>query len=121
MRRLGTILAVPAFAVCALVASALLPHGGRAEAACHPETFHDETAEGGVCCFSEHFHEGIANNGTSRSDALQTAITGWEDFTWFEYGNDYGHWSLAHSKSVSCTGGNGSWNCVVRARACHRD
>ena len=121
MRSLSKILVVPAFAVCALVASALMSHGGRAEAACHPETFHDEQAEGGVCCFPEHSHTGTSMNQESRAGAISVAVQGWEDFVWFEYGSDYDHWSLAHSKSTECTNGSGGWSCTVHARPCHRD
>jgi hypothetical protein len=120
MRSLSKILAVPAFAVCALVASALMPHGGRAEAACHPETFHDEQAEGGVCCFPEHYHTGTSTSQNTRAEAVNVAIESWEDFVWIEYGADYAHYSLAHSKSMDCSS-SGGWACTIHARPCHRD
>jgi hypothetical protein len=90
-------------------------------AACHPETFHDERAEGGVCCFSDHYHSGTSAGEASRARATTEAIKSWEDFVWFEYGGDYSRWSLAHSKSVSCSQAGGGWGCSVEARACHRD
>lgn len=120
MKILSALLAVPALAVFALVGSATLPHGGRAEAAsCNPLTFHDERYEGGVCCFTDHFHSGTGAGETSRAKAVSTAISAWEDFVWLEYGSAYQRWSIAHSKSVSCSNSNG-WSCTVEARACHR-
>jgi len=120
MRNLGALLAVPVLAVGALVATASLSHGGRAEAAgCNAYTIHDERREGGVCCFPDHFHSGVSSSESSRGRAVAEAVKAWEDFTWFEYGGAYGHWSLAHSKSVSCSN-SGGWKCTVEARPCHR-
>ncbi len=120
MRLTSTLLASSALAVCALFASASMGQSGRAEAAgCRAQTFHDERAEGGVCCFTDHFHSGASSGMSSKARATTEAVKAWQDFVWFEYGGAYSHWGIAHSKSVSCSNGNG-WSCSVEARACHR-
>ena len=114
-----TLLVVPALAVCALIGSSTAGPGSSAQArGCHEYTFHDERAEGGVCCFTDHFHSGTSSGQSSRARATVEAIKSWEDFVYFEYGRGYDHWSLAHSKSMSCSNGNG-WSCDAEARACH--
>jgi hypothetical protein len=86
---------------------------------CDAETFHDESREGGVCCFSDHFHYGSSGPGfSSRAKAVSAAVGAWSDFVYLEYGGDYDHWGLAHSKSVNCSN-SGGWSCDVSARPCH--
>ena len=113
-----SLLSVPALAAFALIGSPAVIPGSQAHAACRAQTFHDERAEGGACCFTEHSHAGSGSGG-SRAQATSSAIRAWEDFVYFEYGGSYDRWSVAHSKSVSCSNGNG-WSCSVEARPCHR-
>lgn len=89
-----------------------------AAAACNPGTFHDERREGGVCCFTDHYHSAVGAGETSKAKALSAAISSWKDFVWLEYGLAYTNWSIAHGKSVVCTSTNG-WTCTIEARACH--
>ena len=119
MRFQLSLLAVPALAVLTLVGSPAVLPGSQAQAACHPQTFHDERQEGGVCCFPDHFHSGASSGAATKAKATIEAVRAWEDFVYFEYGNSYDHWSMARSKSVSCSTSNG-WSCTVEARACHR-
>ena len=119
MKSFYALLAVPALAAGLLTGSVTAPKGSQAVASsCNALTFHDERREGGVCCFTEHTHSAVGAGENSRAKALTEAVKAWEDFTWFEYGSPYERWSIAHSKSVSCTTGAG-WTCTVVARACH--
>ena len=120
MRLMHSVVTLPLLAAGALLALSLSGTGGQAQAACHPQTFHDERAESGVCCFTDHFHTGSSSGVASRAKAVTDAVRAWEDFVYFEYGGSYDHWSMAHGKSVSCSSSNG-WSCTVEARACHRD
>ena len=114
-----SLLTLPALAFGALLGLSLTGPGGQAQAACHPQTFHDERAEGGVCCFTEHSHSGVSAGETTKARAVSNAIRAWEDFVYFEYGGAYDRWSIAHSKSVSCSS-SGGWSCTAAARACHQ-
>ena len=118
MRIQLSLLSVSALAAFALIGSPAVLPGSQAQAACHAQTFHDERAEGGACCFSDHFHSGSGTGG-SRAQATVSAVRAWEDFVYFEYGASYDRWTMAHSKSLSCANGAG-WSCTVEARACHR-
>ena len=121
MRIFFAMLAVPAFAVCALTGSAMLPHAGRAEAAlsCSVSgTWRETHREGGECCMPDHIHYG-SGSGSSKAAALADAAANWAGLVDLEYGSAFSRFSLAHSKSLSCSK-SGSWSCSVEARPCRR-
>ena len=69
-------------------------------------------------CMLDHFHDGNGN-GKTRREAEQAAIRSWVEFTAWEYGNPWGSFGNAVSKSMNCTGGpQGGWTCHVEARPC---
>jgi hypothetical protein len=103
----------------ALALGALLAAGGAAQA--------DETGIAGIhswvkmgrkTCFADHFHSGNGT-GATRRQAERQAIQSWVDFTAWEYGSSWGHFSLAASKTVNCERTD-SWACFVEARPCRR-
>lgn len=81
------------------------------------EFLHSHRVEGGRVCFADHFHAGSSSGETSRAAAERAAIASWVGFTALEYGNLWGRWSLAASKSVNCSRSVG-WGCQVEARPC---
>jgi hypothetical protein len=78
---------------------------------------HDMVRVGGKTCMTDHFHDGVGM-GASRAQAQRAAIQSWIDFTAFEYGGRWGRYSIAASKSMSCSGGGGSYSCSTSARPC---
>jgi hypothetical protein len=66
----------------------------------------------------DHFHFG-AGSGSSKAAALADAATNWAGLVDWEYGHAFSRFSMAHSKKISCSGGNG-WSCTVEARPCRR-
>ena len=78
---------------------------------------HDKRREGGRICLADHFHDG-SGSGKSRRLAEADAIRAWADFTALEYGEAWGRFSLAASKSMSCSDSGGSWSCQLSARPC---
>lgn len=63
-----------------------------------------------------HDHHGRARRHT-REEALAEAIHRWSRFTVFEYGKEWGDWSVARRKKVECTGSEG-WYCKVDGQPC---
>lgn len=68
-------------------------------------------------CMLDHFHDG-SGNGPFRAQAERAAIRSWAAFTAWEYGDHWGHYSVAVSKKVTCSQMSGSWSCAVKARPC---
>ncbi len=82
-------------------------------------SIHEWRREGGRICMSSHYHDGNGN-GRTRHQAQLSAVRSWSDFTVFEYGRAWGHFSLAASKTIRCSGGGQAWHCAVAARPCKR-
>ena len=78
---------------------------------------HDQRAEGGRWCMSDHSHAG-SGSGSTRQAAERDAISNYAGFTAWEYGNNWGSYALAAGKSMSCSQGGGSWSCSLEARPC---
>jgi hypothetical protein len=80
-------------------------------------SIHDWRREGSRVCMTDHFHSG-SGNGATRGAAQREAIASWADFTIFEYGDAWGSFQKAASKSVKCNESAGKWRCDVEARPC---
>jgi len=78
---------------------------------------HEWVKVGRKTCMVDHFHDG-SGTGATKAQAQAAAIRAWTDFTAWEYGPHWGRYALAVSKTVSCSGGPGNFNCSVSARAC---
>jgi hypothetical protein len=78
---------------------------------------HSWVRVGGRTCMADHYHDGNGT-GRSRAAAQASAIRAWVDFTAWEYGSRWGSYSAAVGKSMSCSGGGGSWSCSTSARPC---
>jgi hypothetical protein len=72
---------------------------------------------GGKTCMLDHFHDG-GGNGPTRAQAERAAIRSWAAFTAWEYGDRWGRYSVAVSRSMTCSQRSGSWSCAVKARPC---
>lgn len=94
-----------------------MPGAARAQEGMGLAGIHDWIKVGRKTCMADHFHDG-SGTGASKAQAQAAAIRAWADFTAWEYGNQWGRYSIALSKSVSCTGGRGSVSCSVSARPC---
>ncbi|WP_409560427.1 hypothetical protein RLW55_12870 [Hyphomicrobium sp. B1] len=75
---------------------------------------------GNKTCFVDHYHYGSSSGRATKKAAIASAIKSWADFTDFEYGSTWAHWGLASSKTVTCSGGDGSWGCDINARPCRK-
>ncbi len=91
----------------------------RAEAQSLAETLHDLVRVGGKVCLKDHAHYG-EGYGASRRVAELSAISSWQGFTAWEYGNAWGSYRLAEGKSMRCGTGPAGWTCAVDARPCRR-
>lgn len=79
---------------------------------------HSQVRVGHRSCFAGHEHY-ASGTGTTRRLAMRDMIAGWSSFTAWEYGSDWGHYSRAADKRVSCVhDGNRSWSCSGTARPC---
>ena len=78
---------------------------------------HDQRAEGGRWCMSNHPHAG-AGSGPTRQAAERDAAANYSSFTAWEYGNSWGSWSLAAGKAANCVQSGTSWSCNIEARPC---
>lgn len=72
---------------------------------------------GSKVCLDGHFHDG-SGTGSSQRAAMADAVKGWQEFTAFEYGTDWGAYGNAVSKSASCDRASSSFNCQVSAIPC---
>lgn len=82
------------------------------------EFLHEQRAEGGRICFTDHFHYGSSSGEASRAAAERSAIASWAGFTALEYGNNWGSWRIAASKKMSCSQSGAGWGCNAEARPC---
>ncbi len=82
------------------------------------EFLHSQRVEGGRVCFNDHFHSGSSSGQATRAAAEKAAVSNWSSFTVLEYGDRWGSWRIAASKSMSCSNAIGSWGCQVDARPC---
>ena len=78
---------------------------------------HDQRAEGGRWCMSSHTHMG-SGSGPTRQAAERDAASNYASVTAWEYGNNWGSFQLAASRTTSCSQSGGSWSCSVEARPC---
>lgn len=102
----------------ALALALIAALGGNAQAqSTGLDALHDKVRVGGRVCMADHFHDG-SGSGRTRAAAQRAAIAAWVDFTAWEYGNRWGSFGAAVSKSMSCSGGGGSFSCSVSARPC---
>ena len=79
---------------------------------------HELRREGSSVCMVSHYHYGGESGARTRKQALAGAIAYWRGFTAAEYGNHWGSWRRAQSKSVNCEKSSGGWSCGVEARPC---
>ena len=82
------------------------------------EDLHNQRAEGGRWCMSDHTHTSSSNGGATRAAAEREAISSWAGFTAWEYGNHWGNWRIAGSRTMICSQSGGAWSCQVEARPC---
>ncbi len=82
-------------------------------------SIHDWRNESGRrVCMSDHFHDGTGS-GQTRQQAEAAAKSSWTSFTVFEYGTDWGSYSLAGSQTMDCSNsGAHAWSCSTSARPC---
>jgi hypothetical protein len=98
--------------------------GAGAPAAWAQETglsdIHAQRLEGGRVCMTEHFHYGSGNGLPSRKAAEAEAIASWVGFTAWEYGDPWGSYRIAASRTMKCAQAGGTWSCETEARPCRR-
>jgi len=70
-------------------------------------------------CWVDHYHYG-GGSGKTRRQARREAIAAWQGFVAWEYGADWGHFSRAKNRRVTCSGSRGNYNCEATAIPCHR-
>ncbi len=83
-------------------------------------TIHDLRREGRYLCTVSHEHSGTGTSQRTKRLAIRSAARDWSSFTAWEYGTDWGRWSLARGKKISCQGARGNVTCTVVARPCKR-
>ena len=81
---------------------------------------HEWVRVGNKVCMKDHYHDGASAGEKSKKAAEAAAIGSWQGFTAWEYGNAWGSFRNAESKSVKCEGTGNSWGCQVQARPCRR-
>lgn len=81
-------------------------------------SIHSWVKVGRKTCMADHYHDGVGT-GKNRKLAERSAVDSWAGFTAWEYGDTWGRWSLAVSKSVDCSKtSGGDVSCRVSARPC---
>ncbi len=80
---------------------------------------HTLRKEHGRLCMADHWHSG-SGEGSSKGAARQAAIRSWADFTNFEYGTAWAHFSLAAAQQTRYTKAAKGWSAAVDARPCRR-
>jgi hypothetical protein len=84
-------------------------------------SIHDwKNEKGSRVCMSDHYHDGNGT-GKTRQQAEAAARSSWTSFTVFEYGPDWGSYTLAAGQNMEC--GNASaqtWSCSTSARPCKK-
>ena len=81
------------------------------------DVLHAQRREGNRICLVDHFHSS-SGSGPTHQAAERDAASGWSGFTAWEYGNNWGSWNLAASKTMNCSQSGGSWSCSSEARPC---
>jgi hypothetical protein len=98
--------------------------GAGAPAASAQETglsdIHAQRLESGRVCMTEHFHYGSGNGLPSRKAAEAEAIAAWVGFTAWEYGDPWGNYRIAASRTMKCAQSGSAWSCETEARPCRR-
>ena len=69
-------------------------------------------------CWVDHYHHG-SGSASSKNRARRKAIASWQGFTSWEYGKEWGYFSLAKNRRVKCIGSSGSFTCEASAIPCH--
>ncbi len=82
-------------------------------------SMHDLRKERGRLCMADHWHSG-SGEGRTKAAARAAAIRSWVDFTNFEYGTVWAHFSTAASQSTRYTKAASGWSAAVDARPCRR-
>ena len=84
-------------------------------------SIHDiRNEKGSRVCMADHYHD-ASGTGKTRQEAEADARNSWVSFTIFEYGTDWGSYTLAASQKMEC--GNASaqvWSCAASARPCKK-
>jgi hypothetical protein len=80
---------------------------------------HDLRKERGRLCMADHWHSG-SGKGRTKATARRAAIRSWADFTNFEYGTVWAHFSLAASPKTRYTKEARGWSAAIDARPCRR-
>jgi hypothetical protein len=80
---------------------------------------HDLRKERGRLCMADHWHSG-SGEGRTKASARNAAIRSWADFTNFEYGTVWAHFSLAASPQTHYTKAASGWSAAIDARPCRR-
>jgi len=80
---------------------------------------HTLRKERGRLCMADHWHSG-SGEGRTKAAARRAAIRSWADFTNFEYGTVWAHFSLAASAKTRYTKAAKGWSAAIDARPCRR-
>jgi hypothetical protein len=80
-------------------------------------SMHDLRKERGRLCMADHWHSG-SGEGRTRAAARSAAIRAWAEFTDFEYGSSWAHFSVAASQSTRFSKAANGWSADVDARPC---
>jgi hypothetical protein len=80
---------------------------------------HDLRKERGRTCMADHWHSG-SGEGRTKAAARNAAIRSWADFTNFEYGTVWAHFSLAASPQTRYSKAANGWSAAIDARPCKR-
>jgi hypothetical protein len=79
---------------------------------------HEQKREGDRICMSEHFHHGSSAGQATQKDAEAEAVRAWAGFVVFEYGEPWGDYAIAASKTMKCSASGTGWGCAIDARPC---
>jgi hypothetical protein len=80
---------------------------------------HTLRKERGRTCMADHWHAG-SGEGRTKAAARNAAIRSWAEFTNFEYGTVWAHFSLAASPETRYTKASNGWSADIDARPCKR-
>jgi hypothetical protein len=80
-------------------------------------SMHELRREHGRLCMADHWHSG-SGEGRSKAAARAAAIRSWADFTDFEYGSAWAHFSRAANPSTRFIKAANGWSADVDARPC---
>ena len=80
---------------------------------------HDWQKERRKICMASHFHYGSGSH-ENKKESQRLAIKSWRDYTALEYGDEWGVFKYAGSKSLKCMESVGTWECSAEGRPCKR-